>query len=180
MNLAKLFAEIRSVYFPRWDRRLEWIATFSADDERHNNTGYCDSVDKTIYLDERQILLMSEAGVTAFLIHEICHDVGAAFHNRRWAKRMELAATRADMLGESEVARIVRSEVFSYAGNGVRDDYGLHNVRDFAEELIALNPSMDHAAAIKRIAKYFGYTPSKVKRDFSDVIKGAITGHTEL
>ncbi len=176
MNIEAIFEGIRSLYFPRWDRKREWTAMYGTAIQCRYNTGYCDSNAKTIYLDERSLDAMPIAGVQAILIHEVCHDVGAASHNREWAKRMESAAQRADDLGEFEVAEILRCDIFSYAGNGVLANYDLSDVLDYTEELISRNPGMDYAMAVKRIAKYFGHAPTKVERDFGCVIENVLSG----
>ena len=178
MSIHTLFEDIRSLYFPRWDRQREWTAVFGDLAQCRSNTGFCDIDAKTIYLDRRAIIGMSDAGVRAFLIHEICHDVAAAHHNRTWARRMERAAARAEELNEAEVAEILCSDVYSYAGNGVLADYDLCGVLDYVEELIDREPSVDFATVLKRVAKYFGYAPAKVKRDFGRVIEDVMVGVT--
>ncbi len=176
MTIHAIFEEIRSLYFPRWDRRREWTAVIGDVDRCRNNTGFCDGGAKTIYVDRLALIRMSHAGVRALLIHEICHDVGAAFHNRKWATRMERAASRAEELDESDVARILRSDVFSYAGNGVLADYSLRNVVDYAEDLADSRSSPDYATVVRHVAKYFGHAPAKVKRDFGCVIEDVVAG----
>lgn len=117
---------------------------------------------------------MPVAGRRAFLIHEICHDVGAANHNRKWAERMDRAATRADELDESEAAEILRSDIYSYAGAGALSDYDLHSVLEYADELICSSLSMDYDMAVRRVARYFGHSIAKVRRDFGGVIEEAM------
>jgi len=173
MNIVTIFDEVCSSYFPRWDRQREWTAEFGDANQCRNSTGYCDTVAKTVYVDKLSSIGMLDAGVRALLIHEICHDIGAAEHNRKWARRMERAAACAAELNEAEVADILRSDIVSCAGNGVLAEYNLCNVLDYAE---ALSPSIDCATAVKRVAKYFGYKPAKVKRDFGRVIEDAMAG----
>ena len=176
MKIDTIFEEIRSLYFPRWDRQREWTVVFGCDQQCRRNTGFCDSAVKTIYLDEQSLRNMSDAGRRAFLIHEICHDVGAASHNRKWAKRMEGSATRADELNEPEVAEIMRSDIYSYCEAGVLEDYSLHNVLDYIEELIGINASFDYHTVLRRIARYYGHSIAKVQRDFGAVIKDVMAG----
>lgn len=122
MNIEALFEEVRLLFFPRWDSRREWTATYGDAEQRRNSTGYCDSSAKTVYLDRRGLCRMPRDGIRALLIHEICHEVGAAHHNLKWAKRMEVAAVRADELNETEVAEILRSDIISYCSASVPKD----------------------------------------------------------
>ena len=178
MNLKHIFDEIRSLYFPNWDRHREWSAVFGSLEQcRDGNTGYCDSNAKVIYLDEKTVRMMSESGFRAFLIHEICHDAGAANHNRAWATRMEQAAKLAESLNEPETARIVRCEIFAYGGTGVLANYDLPNVMDYAEEVVGQNCSIGLDAAIRDVAKYFGHSSAKVRRDFGPVIADVVAGN---
>ncbi len=176
MKIDVIFEEIRSLYFPRWDRQRRWTAVFADAHQRRDNTGYCDTNAKTIYLDGRSVRTMSDAGVRAILIHEICHDVGAAHHNRAWATLMERTAQRAEELNESDVAKILRSDIYSYGCAGALADYDLYTVLDYAEELIGRNPSMDYDTAVRRVARYFGHSPAKVRRDFGGVVKDVMAG----
>jgi len=171
MNIDALFADIRLLYFPRWDRRRQWAAAFSSANQRHDNTGYCDARAKTIYLDERSIRMMTNAGVRAFLIHEICHDVGGASHSRGWATRMERAARRAEELNEPEVAKILHSDIYSYGCTGSLVDYDRPSVLEYVAELLEGDSSMGCETTVQRVAKYFGHSTTKVRRDFGAVIE---------
>ncbi len=176
MNLESVYRDIRNLYFPRWDVDEHWIARFGSPEQRRYHTGYCDTKDKTLYFDRDAVNAMMNDGFRAFVIHEICHDVGAAFHNRRWADRMEQAACRADRLGESEVAEILRSDVWLYAGDGVLLEYNSDNVSEFAAELRWTKGITDVKHATIGVAKYFGHSVAKVRRDFEDYIADAISG----
>ena len=139
-------------------------------------TGYCDSKVKRIYLAYNSMYGMTDAGVRASVIHEICHDVGAASHNRRWADRMEQASATAEKNNENEVAEILRSDIFSCAGSGVHSKYDTSNVLEFTNDLIDNNPSIDFVTIVKRAAKHFGYSTRKIKKDYSNLILDAING----
>jgi len=167
--LTKMFRDIRNLYFPRWDRANLWRATYGDDKLTRDSTGYCDSTARTIYFDMRSFPLMPEPGRRALMIHEICHDVGGAQHKRRWALRMEKAGVRAGRLGEVEVAEILHSEIYSYFGNGAWEDYTRQNVVDFALARTGQHPDFD--GLVKRLAKFFGVRPSKLRRNFGPAIK---------
>ncbi len=174
MNLEDLFIEIRANYFPKWDKSHDWKIKYGNATQTRGNTGYCDSVARMIYLDIRTFPQMSDAGQCAFVIHEICHEVGAAYHNRGWAERMEQAAQRAEILNESDVARIIRSEIYSYFGNGLTLEYNSAGVCDYAQEVADRNSEITFDELIRKTAKFFGYRTSKINRDFGDEIRSMI------
>ena len=174
MNLDALFREVRELYFPRWDAKGEWSCRWGSNDQRRNHTGYCDTAIKTIFLDKRQVVAMSPEGAKAFLIHEICHDVGSAFHIRAWCRRMEKAAKRAEVLGDGEVAEILRSDIVSCGGDGILEDFSRENVRELVAELYWSDGVRDTDVAIKRVAKHFGHAIGKVRRDFGDDIEAEL------
>lgn len=167
MNLDEQFTNVRTQYFPRWAQRGDWTIAFGSTEQlRGGNTAYCDTDAKVIYLDQRTFPTMSADGQLAFIIHEICHDVGAAFHNRRWALRMERAAKDAERLDESEVAEILRSDIYSYFGNGLSLDYTVEGLSTYLNDLFAHNPEIRFGALRKRVSRFFGYRISKIERDF--------------
>ena len=171
MDLENLYQNIRRLYFPRWDANREWTAEFGNAEQLRNNTGYCDTAAKTLYFDCRSMTSMSEEGSRAFVIHEICHDVGAAFHNRAWSVRMAQAALRAEQLGEDEVAAILRSDIELYSGVGVIEEFNRENVQEYVAELYWTHGVREEPEAVRRVAKYFGHAPSKVRRDFGQDIQ---------
>jgi hypothetical protein len=112
-QILAAFDDVRRAYFPRWDVERRWKLEFGTSVQRRGNTGYCDGKTTTIYVHD-DVCRMSDSGLRMFLIHEISHDVAAPGHGREWAKGMEAAAVRAEQLGEAHVARLLRSEIFSY------------------------------------------------------------------
>jgi hypothetical protein len=48
------------------------------------------------------------------LIHEICHAVTPGGHGAKWMRRMEVAANRAEKIGDHAVAKALREEVRMY------------------------------------------------------------------
>ena len=174
MTLNDLFIEIRLAYFPKWDQAHDWKIEFGTAIQTRNNTGYCDSIAQTIYLDFPTFLQMSAAGQCAFIIHEICHEVGAANHNRRWAKRMEKAAHRAAFLDQDGVARVLRSEIYSYFGNGLVLEYNRAGIYDYAQEVVNRKHDVTFEELLRKTAKFFGFRVSKVERDFGNEIHALV------
>jgi hypothetical protein len=178
MTLDDQFNDIRANYFPKWDKPCEWKIEYGTATQRRDSTGYCDSVAKTIYLDIRTVPMMSYAGQIAFIIHEICHDVAAAYHNRRWAGRMEQAAKRAEILNQHEVAKVIRSEIYSYFGNGLKYEYNLAEVCGYTKEVVDRRPEITFDELLQKNAKFFGYRRSKIERDFGDEIRSLVDWST--
>ncbi|MDB5341932.1 MAG: hypothetical protein JWP89_309 [Schlesneria sp.] len=174
MNLDDQFNDIRVNYFPNWDKACHWKLDYGTRTQTRGNTGYCDSAAKMIYLDSRTVPRMSDAGQVAFIIHEICHEVGAAYHNRGWAERMEKAAQRAEILDQVDVARIIRSEIYSYFGNGLTLEYNSAGIHDYAQEVVHRNSEITFDELIRKTSNFFGYRASKISRDFGDEIRSMI------
>ena len=73
-------------------------------EQLRDNTGYCDSKAKTIYLNS-VVCNYDDTFVPAFLIHEICHDQpGTDGHDSVLAAAMESVARRAAVSGDERLA----------------------------------------------------------------------------
>ena len=114
-KMQMLFLDIRRKYFSRWDSKFEWKICYGSFEQLRGNTGYCDSKEKKIFIDKKMFSTMSHEGKQMFIIHEICHEVGSAFHGKGWIKRMEKAAIKAENLNEIKLAILIRDEIFSYS-----------------------------------------------------------------
>ena len=170
-RIQKQFMDVRKKYFPRWDKRCEWKIAYGTHVQLRDSTGYCDSVVKTVFLHGGVFPNMPEAGQLTLIIHEICHDVAAASHNRTWALRMKRASERADSLGELEVAENLRNDIDSYFCNDLSLEYNLIGILTFLEEVPVSAPNHSYDALLKRVSDFFGYRPTKIKRDFGGVIQ---------
>jgi len=115
MTLGSTFAGVKEKYFPRWDRANRWRVIA---DDSHDSTGYCDSRQRTVFV-RPEVFGMTEDGLRALLIHEICHDIGGAGHGVGWANRMLKAANKADSLGESELANQILASLYADVLSGV-------------------------------------------------------------
>ena len=178
--LDTLFRRVRADYFPRWDKDCKWRALFGTDHECRLSTGYCDSKARSLFFCEPEFLRMPNAGRVALVIHEICHDVGAAGHNRRWARRMTSAAARAEALGADDVAKLLRGDVMSYCRAGVNARYDAESVEEYALELASEIPaSCRRTEGHVEIAKYFGVSTRKLTRDFESILAAAWSVHRQ-
>jgi len=168
--VERSFSEIRAAYFPEWDHESYWRVVLSDNRQYKGATGYCDSKQRIVSV-RSFVFQMSLGGVRAFLCHEICHDVAASGHNRRWGQRMEAVAQLALLAGEQEMADVIRSEIYAYAGPGVLQDYTEDSVTSLADDILKRNPSMRLDALVVRLAGHFGYRRNKLERDWGMVLR---------
>jgi len=179
-NLIFEFASVKHAFFPAWDRRGQWRAVYGTDEQCRFNTGYCDSIAKKVFLCFRQYVALSEPGRRALLIHEICHDTGAPGHNRRWATRMESAACLADAREEHDVARLLRGDIYSYAGPGVTAPYVASEVTEAYSEFQSSSRYDSPEKVVARVARYFGVSVTKLQRDFAAILSGLMDGDRRI
>ena len=109
-DLAREYAAVRKVYFPKWDGMRRWRCRFLRPTMAGVGCeGLCDCERRIIYIPT------NTENLIAVLIHEICHVVTpSANHGRPWQQRMLKAATVADRAGQSRLAKFLRKEVTSY------------------------------------------------------------------
>lgn len=179
-RLGALFLEVRQKYFPRWDKGSQWRIIFGTSAELRHATGYCDSAQKTIFLDEREFTGMILEGKKALIIHEICHDVASAGHIRSWALRMERAAHIAEAKAESGVAQILRSDIYSYFGERLSHIYNRSTVLIFCDEELASDPVIEYEELRKRLSRFFGHNPTKIERDFGRLVRSMSDSRDQL
>jgi hypothetical protein len=143
VRLEQLFQQVRSKFFPRWDRTRRWLLRpMTASQARDGDDARCDPVTCTIYfapkLGRRNRLL-----TTGILVHEICHALHPrSGHGDPWQRRLMQAAGKAEALGEPELARWLRDEVRGYqtppGRMTARSTY--HEIREFVRESGVLPP----------------------------------------
>jgi len=108
-KLLRLFQFAREQFFPRWDLTQEWKIIA----RQQEDTGYCSSKEKRIYIDPNGVNGMPDDGLLALIIHEICHDVAKGGHTERWVKCMEKAAKKAECLEKPQLAILIRSSAYA-------------------------------------------------------------------
>ena len=104
--LTSTFETVRTRFFPRWNRDSRWKCRIN---RRMAGGGICCLATKTIYIDPRVDNLIGT------LIHETCHALNPRVnHGGGWQRRMLIAASTAEQLGELALAEYLRSEVIQY------------------------------------------------------------------
>jgi len=106
-ELKRAFEQVRSGFFPRWDRKRLWrvrAAPFLVAE------GRCEIPRKTIFIRK---IPDSIDELKQLLIHEICHH-NALGHEAKWFRNMEAAAQRAEAIGQEKMAKWIREEIESY------------------------------------------------------------------
>jgi hypothetical protein len=101
------FEYIRSTYFPQWDTARKWTMRNTHPD--CVGFGLCDSKGKMIVVRNSP-----PGGPQVALIHEICHAVASIYHDKKWQRRMEMAALKAESIGDKELAAEIRKEYTAY------------------------------------------------------------------
>lgn len=89
--LKNLFSEIRTTYFPRWDK--EWQLSIKSN---LPSQGKCDNEHKRIIF---QSANYSRRFLEELIIHEICHAIAYPGHGNEWQQRMMQAARKARSIG---------------------------------------------------------------------------------
>jgi hypothetical protein len=161
MTLRQHFLEIKSLFFPRWDRDNLWrISTKS----RRNVHGHCDRERRVIAIviqhsdpDERDSLL----------IHEICHAAANGSHGKVWQRRMEKAAKRADELGRNVLAKLLRKVIVNYQEFAEGREQAYQTIQDW----LNAEPDLTLAQAKRSLADLTGLLVSEISTKLRRVEK---------
>jgi hypothetical protein len=151
-ELIREFERIKSTYFPRWDKQHEWTIV-----EFHPECvgdGYCDS-------DNRQIVIASaDLSMEHILIHEIAHAVTHDYHGKKWQRRMEKAALKAEELGQRELASDIRKDYIAYLDSSNPIIPKAQFIYNSIEDAGIAGQSFE--CAVASTANAFGMTPHKL------------------
>ena len=115
-NVEAEFQRVRRTFFPRWDRQKLWRVKTVRDLD--GAQGKCDQRTKTIKI----LGGITGLNLTVLLIHEIAHAVANVYHEEAWQARMRVAADKADHLGKTDLALLLRKQVADYADSDHRMD----------------------------------------------------------
>jgi hypothetical protein len=146
-----MFAEICRDYFPRWRNAQHWELRqgsrgqwIGAQGERLYTTeqGYCDPANRIIWLSDTS---------TVTLIHEICHAVTSASHDKRFRTRLRKAAQHAERLGETTLAGALYKEADAYEDETAFTPTAAY-VYDKVEEVVRGVPEIAFDAVVDFLA----------------------------
>ena len=107
--LEREFAEVRSLYFPRWRNGKKWKVAEGFISDLWPN-GECHIESCTIYISPQYVELGGHE-LRALLIHEICHVVASGGHGKVWGRRLGKTVEVAERIGDAGVATILSKEV---------------------------------------------------------------------
>ncbi len=116
--LEACFLQVKAQFFSDWDREATWSIALGEFDETRGKTGYCDDRTRRILFSAKVIDGMTEGGLKALVIHEICHDTSSEWHDNRWADEMDRCKAIAYELGELQLARNLSAQVYAELGRG--------------------------------------------------------------
>jgi len=177
-RVRSFFQIARSVFFPKWDPCRRWTVVVGERQKSEGETGYCCSREKIVYISP-QATGMTDVGLQAFLIHEICHDVAAAFHNRKWLRRMQRAAEKARGLGMESLASSIEDDAFSCVRAGCYLPLSACEVYEFVGEKAFANPDWTDERIIQDSAEYFGVRRASLVRRFPGLGEEIAEGRAE-
>jgi len=152
MTLHHHFQVVKRLFFPRWDRADLWRVSTRSKRKVH---GRCDTERRVI---EIVMQHTDPDEMDRLLIHEICHAVAAGGHRTVWQRRMEAAAKRADQLGRSRLAELLRQEIVNYqqAAEGIEEAY--QTIQDW----VAHEPDITLPQVKRSLADHYGLLLSEV------------------
>lgn len=99
------------------------------------------------------------------LIHEICHAVASGGHGKVWQGRMDKAARRADELGRTRLAEMLRQEIVEYQESAVGLAEGYQTVQDW----LTHNPDLTLAQVKRSLAKEYRLLTCEVSTTFKRI-----------
>jgi len=94
------------------------------------------------------------------LIHEICHAVSTGGHGKVWLARLEKAAQKAEKVGRSRLAELLREEITRYQNPTVGSGDAYRSIVDWVWE----NPGLTLEQVKKWLARDYGLLVSEVCR----------------
>jgi hypothetical protein len=153
-ELSAAFEHVRKTVFPQWDKNDEWKVFY---DPGLPPSGICLIEKKKIIV--QSVYEYSEA-LNALLVHEICHS-SAPGHGKRFLIRMLKAADRADRVGWSKVADLIREEVKNYEnGRAATASEMYERIADCLMD----NHNASYESVIAYMAQEYGMHPDEFEK----------------
>jgi hypothetical protein len=160
-NVRRQFDDVKRLFFPRWDREGHWRVTTKTRRSAASH-GICDLKRRVIEISARPT---DADEMDRLLIHEICHAVAVRpGHGKEWQARMEKAAQKAEKLGRSCLAQLLREEIAGYQNQSstaeLKDAYD--SIVDWVWEM----PGLTLEQVKNRLADKYGLLDSEVRTVF--------------
>ena len=153
--LERLLDELKSCYFPRWDRKKEWKIV--ARNFKGLFGGYCDRDTKKILIRPSAIEEGNDE-LRKLICHEVCHVCTCDHHGKKWQTRYLKVATKASAIGDTVLAEKILKEVKCYSESPIRA-YMVYNT---IQDVVLDQPKASFRDAIRWLASDYGFT----RRDF--------------
>ena len=101
IDLVSSWEAIRTIYFPRWDRKCKWRIRQVLPGAIGRGNGECSRMECLIRMSE---VSSDPDELDSLIIHEICHAVSNKDdHGNEWQAKMRVAALRAQTLGRQRL-----------------------------------------------------------------------------
>jgi hypothetical protein len=110
VQLKRVFREIKSDYFPKWDKKGNWKVIRS-----NHKFSHCYRDNRTIRIGQ---IYPGLCDLRCLLCHEITHAVTSSGHNKKWQTRYLKVAKLAEKYGDKELAEQIRNNLKMYQEAG--------------------------------------------------------------
>ena len=156
-RLQKAFEYIRKTFFPRWDKKQQWIVRLN-----HNlpSMGRCNHETKSI---EIKNISENDGELHLLLIHEICH-VWYTGHKKTWQGRLLKAAKKAKEIGNENLSEMIKKEVELYIKARKITAEDIYN--RIYEIITTDAPTVKYNDLIKYMASQHGQYPEEFEKYF--------------
>lgn len=152
-RLTAAFEQVRSDYFPDWDRQHRWRLGLT----RKSVEAWCDGKHRRITIGEARGY--PHDVLESVLIHEICHSTGNRAHRGVWQRQMQTIADRAETMGRTAIAAYVREDVNRYI---MKEHYSIRQMIE--EDVKNDNGGIPFDVIMKKIADGQGMNLTEVFR----------------
>jgi hypothetical protein len=142
-------------FFPRWHK---WSVGDSH--PRCLGLGYCDTEGKRI------IVSPDCPNHDETLIHEICHAVASIRHDKKWQRRMEKAAQKAESIGLKDLAVAIRKDYTAYADPDRGMPVEAASIYMQVEDTVWNHGKWSFEKVVEHVATKNGMIPERFKAKF--------------
>ena len=167
-RFQRAFDQVRSDFFPRWDRDGKWRLELGTYSDSTHEYGYCVPQAKTIWVNPDATIPGMSTGPEWMLIHEICHAVTSGSHGESWKRRMRRAATRARELGNVVLAENLERNVAMYED---APDIRARDVYSMIDDLLMQLPDASYEMVVTLLGMDLAVRPEELERCYKRLPK---------